>query len=214
MTTATPPKPMTMKAIETRYAGHRFRSRLEARWAVVLDRLGIKWLYEHEGFETEHGLYLPDFWLPDYNTFLEVKAGQPTSLETSKLQSLIEAKQAFGAFGLPLNEEIKQSFGRLTDLASTAPLICLRWHPYCYAFPGREDALRPPSWPSDITIPPFLIGSTKFAINNPLTCPECGTNNIHCFNEKTRADLRTNLPSFTRFLSSMYSENCHHLWVL
>lgn len=51
----------TIKAIETRYAGCRFRSRLEARWAVFFDRLGIEWEHEPEGFETSAGPYLPDF---------------------------------------------------------------------------------------------------------------------------------------------------------
>jgi hypothetical protein len=50
-----------MKAIETRYKGYRFRSRLEARWAVVLDSLGVRWQYEPEGFMTSAGPYLPDF---------------------------------------------------------------------------------------------------------------------------------------------------------
>ena len=31
------------KAIETKYKGFRFRSRLEARWAVFFDALGIEW---------------------------------------------------------------------------------------------------------------------------------------------------------------------------
>lgn len=52
---------MTIAAIETRYAGCLFRSRLEARWAVFLDRLSIAWEYEPEGFETASGWYLPDF---------------------------------------------------------------------------------------------------------------------------------------------------------
>lgn len=51
-----------MKAIETRYKGYRFRSRLEARWAVFFDALGIKWEYEPEGYDLgEAGWYLPDF---------------------------------------------------------------------------------------------------------------------------------------------------------
>lgn len=50
-----------IKAIETSYRGYRFRSRLEARWAIVLDALGIGWQYEPEGFETSAGRYLPDF---------------------------------------------------------------------------------------------------------------------------------------------------------
>lgn len=57
MANANPP----IKAIETQYKGYRFRSRLEARWAVFFDALGIPWEYEPEGFETRAGRYLPDF---------------------------------------------------------------------------------------------------------------------------------------------------------
>ncbi len=53
---------LAMKAIETPYRGHRFRSRLEARWAVFFDALKLCWEYEPEGFELPDGtLYLPDF---------------------------------------------------------------------------------------------------------------------------------------------------------
>lgn len=38
-----------IKAKETEYNGYRFRSRLEARWAVFFDVLGIKYEYEPEG---------------------------------------------------------------------------------------------------------------------------------------------------------------------
>jgi hypothetical protein len=51
-----------IKPIETVYKGYRFRSRLEARWAVFLDALGTDWEYEPEGFELPGGKrYLPDF---------------------------------------------------------------------------------------------------------------------------------------------------------
>lgn len=50
-----------MKAIETKYNGYRFRSRLEARWAVFLDALGVKYEYEPEGFQKDGLYYLPDF---------------------------------------------------------------------------------------------------------------------------------------------------------
>lgn len=63
-----------IKAIETVYKGITFRSRLEARWAVFFDQIGIKWVYEHEGYETPMGRYVPDFWLPDvYVRVLKVK---------------------------------------------------------------------------------------------------------------------------------------------
>lgn len=65
-----------MKAIETVYHGCRFRSRLEARWAVFFDSLEIGWQYEPEGFVV--GMYggqryLPDFFLPKTQTWVEVK---------------------------------------------------------------------------------------------------------------------------------------------
>lgn len=51
-----------MRALETSYKGYRFRSRLEARWAVLFDRLHLTWAYEPEGYELRSGaLYLPDF---------------------------------------------------------------------------------------------------------------------------------------------------------
>jgi hypothetical protein len=54
-----------LKAIETLYKGYRFRSRLEARWAVFLDHAGLKWEYEIEGYNLNGLWYLPDFWLPE-----------------------------------------------------------------------------------------------------------------------------------------------------
>lgn len=58
---------MTIKAIETNYAGYRFRSRLEARWAVFYDVCEIPWLYESQGYEMSTRIgrvrYLPDFYL-------------------------------------------------------------------------------------------------------------------------------------------------------
>jgi hypothetical protein len=60
-----------IKPIETVYKGYRFRSRLEARWAVFLDKFGITYQYEMEGFKLENGMgYLPDFWLPKVNLLL------------------------------------------------------------------------------------------------------------------------------------------------
>jgi hypothetical protein len=63
-----------IKAIETEYKGYKFRSRLEARWAVFFDTLGIDWVYEVEGFNVQgFGWYLPDFYLPHVKQFCEVK---------------------------------------------------------------------------------------------------------------------------------------------
>lgn len=67
---------MNIQAIETTYHGYRFRSRLEARWAVYLDAIGIAWEYEPEGFDLGNGLwYLPDFYMPAFGLFAEIKHG-------------------------------------------------------------------------------------------------------------------------------------------
>lgn len=87
-------------AITTHYAGHRFRSRLEARWAVTLDRLGIPWRYEPEGYELPSGRYLPDFWLPGFRseawggTWLEIKGARPTERESQLARELAAATNA------------------------------------------------------------------------------------------------------------------------
>lgn len=67
-----------IKALPTYYRGYHFRSRLEARWAVFFDDLGIQWEYELEGFEMDGGeWYLPDFYLPRFHypngIYVEVK---------------------------------------------------------------------------------------------------------------------------------------------
>lgn len=64
---------MVGKPIETHYRGFRFRSRLEARWAVFFDALDITYKYEPEGFNLDGLYYLPDFYLPDYDYWIEVK---------------------------------------------------------------------------------------------------------------------------------------------
>ena len=65
---------MDIKPIETYYNGYRFRSRLEARWAVFFDAMKVEYEYEPEGFKLSNGeTYLPDFYLSKYNIYVEIK---------------------------------------------------------------------------------------------------------------------------------------------
>lgn len=81
---------MTIKAIETVYNGYRFRSRLEARWAVFFDAAGIPYQYEPEGFDLgEAGWYLPDFRLPEQDIWVEIKGRDRQEFNT-KCQALSE----------------------------------------------------------------------------------------------------------------------------
>jgi hypothetical protein len=85
---------MNLKPIETRYYGYCFRSRLEARWAVFLDTLGVAYEYEKEGYDLAvAGWYLPDFWLPVKECWIEVKGKDPTAQELDKVKGLALASK-------------------------------------------------------------------------------------------------------------------------
>jgi len=80
-----------IRAIETKYNGYQFRSRQEARFAVLLDTLGIDYIYETEGFYLGDGVrYLPDFWLPALKLWLEIKGAAPTEGEFTKATLLAQ----------------------------------------------------------------------------------------------------------------------------
>lgn len=65
-----------IKAIETRYAGVLFRSRLESRYAVFMDAVGISWTYEPERIALPGGgTYLPDF-VTGNGAYIEVKGAE------------------------------------------------------------------------------------------------------------------------------------------
>lgn len=95
-----------IKAIETEYKGYRFRSRLEARWAVFFDVLGVAWKYETEGYVLEDGVrYLPDFWLPHtiedlarrgWGMWAEIKPNEATDTELDKMVKLVSATKHNG----------------------------------------------------------------------------------------------------------------------
>lgn len=128
---------MGIAAIETRYKGHRFRSRLEARYAVFFDALGIPWEYEKEGYDLESaGYYLPDFWLPQQSCFVEIKGEEPTAKELHKC-SMLNTKGGFDVFlfsGMPTLEsvgvgwfdEAGESSGGLTYSENCAFFHCQR----------------------------------------------------------------------------------------
>src|ERR1035441_7870543 len=52
---------MSRWSLPGEYAGVTFRSHLEARWAIFLTHLDLKWEYEPQGFATDGQGYLPDF---------------------------------------------------------------------------------------------------------------------------------------------------------
>jgi hypothetical protein len=104
-----------IRAIGTRYAFCFFRSRLEARWAVFLDALGIVWHYEAEGYELSSGRYLPDFQLPGVKCFVEIKPVTLSRPEMRKAYELAAETEPDGWRVLVLEGGIPQSVDDLPE---------------------------------------------------------------------------------------------------
>jgi hypothetical protein len=72
--------------LETFLNGRKYRSRLEARWSIFFDRLGIRYQYEPVIFPG----YLVDFFIPQQprfceNTCFEIKPSDLAESETNQL---------------------------------------------------------------------------------------------------------------------------------
>lgn len=80
----------TIPAVETLYKGYKFRSRVEARWAVAFDVIGIKYNYELEGLKLDNCYYLPDFYLSDFNCWVEIKGKAFNKFECNKCIKLTQ----------------------------------------------------------------------------------------------------------------------------
>lgn len=70
-----------MPSVKTRYGDYVFKSKLEAKWAVFMDLLGVS--YEYEKYKGVVGVnffeyaYMPDFILNDIEIFVEIKPRKP-----------------------------------------------------------------------------------------------------------------------------------------
>lgn len=122
--------------IETIYKGCRFRSRLEARWAVFFDAAGVEWQYEVQGYEIDEHRYLPDFWLPKEEYWIEVK-GDPNGLrkDIPRLRAMLGETSPLPG----MKEETSQIIvlGEVPE-----PGICVPLHP-CF---GRLDGQSIRTW--------------------------------------------------------------------
>lgn len=107
-----------IEAIPTMYKGVRFRSRLEAQWAVFWDELGVKWEYEPQTFKFPDGKqYTPDFWIVDLALWVEIKPNAKIAdEEEAQLKCLQLAGETgnlvyldHGGFAWPLTDDAKNA---------------------------------------------------------------------------------------------------------
>lgn len=92
-----------IKSTICEHKGWMMRSHTEYLWAKVMDCLGIGYLHEPDKFNTRHGWYLPDFYLPRLGAYVEIKGVEPTQVERDKAEDLISihGKSVFFISGKP-----------------------------------------------------------------------------------------------------------------
>lgn len=147
-----------MKAIETKYKGYRFRSRLEARWAVFFDALDLIWEYEPEGYTDGESNYLPDFYLPEVGRdgqFIEIKPTAPSWEELYKAAPLVVKTQKTLTFliGYPKMVSAKARGDKILFDGVTAMQI--------FYTTGTDELpsmnLRHPKYPQNVMMDSFLL---------------------------------------------------------
>jgi len=149
-----------LRAIETKFDGHLFRSRLEARWAVFFDALKIPYSYEREGYDLDGIWYLPDFWMPQQDCFIEIKPDKPTKIEERKASrlALASGKSVFVFSGDILvpdaydSDSVTSAERYFAESDDRGDCECCTDAPYCWCecyqcgalgirFEGRSDRL-------------------------------------------------------------------------
>lgn len=175
-----------MQAIDTVFKGYKFRSRLEARWAVFFDTLGIDFDYEPEGFNLgDAGYYLPDFWLPHLQMWFEIKPESPTHDEKIKARRLAELSGQhvtilYGRVSMPEMEYIGEHCVGVKDSAYKARLfygnIDKRFEPITFNMRFddlpiwlREQGIDAPDWDGTIESARHLHELNRIAVENHKT---------------------------------------------
>lgn len=112
---------MELKPIETYYNGYRFRSRLEARWAVFFDAAGVRYEYEPQGFVLPSGnKYLPDFLVhgivgrDEGDLWIEVK-GNMTGYDAARIDEFSEHYPIAIVDDIPKGETAEELWDYMTN---------------------------------------------------------------------------------------------------
>lgn len=127
----------TYAAKETMYAGVTFRSKLEAKWAVMLDTLGMRWEYEPKCFGTPEGGYLPDFFVKSPSPFwIEVKGPEPIERDYVRAMYVVkQTKQKFRFLVGPVPEPPSHGILRTRVLQGSV------WRPADWRMPAGATKL-------------------------------------------------------------------------
>lgn len=154
-----------MRIIETKYNGYKFRSRLEARWAVFFDNIGLPFEYEPEGYDLDGTAYLPDFYIPAWDAFVEIKPKKPSKEEEEKCKMLHthSKKIVLLIYGEPY--------------PSKYTIITYHSDPDMDWFIGKGEFTQCRRCPNVLVSAKFKVGAEdpewSFNLGHPLTDPDC-----------------------------------------
>lgn len=129
-----------IQAKVTFYNGYKFRSRLEAKWAIFFDSLNWHWEYETKDFVLPSGRYLPDFYFPDIDMFGEVKAKELNELELLKCKELsLHINEVKGGLDVLLLEGMPSftSYRTVSEGQISFNVVCMpnsnKFYPFYYS---------------------------------------------------------------------------------
>jgi len=182
-----------IKAIPTKYRGVKFKSKLEASWAKWLDTKSIIWSYESEGASVNNEWYLPDFWLPEIRTILEVKG---------MIQGIKKAKRFYNALQ---RENIEYELNHLSEKEKNSSYRTNhQWAKnYAWGTPHKLFILGGSPVPSFYTVDSNMEGGY-----NLVQCRQCGKTSLTleygswgcraCGNHEGKHDIRERLRKILR----------------
>jgi len=170
----------TIQAIETIYDGYRFRSRLEARWAVFFHEAGIPYVYEPEGFNLDgHIYYLPDFYLPWFSAYVEIKPNYIDKIKEKEAKDKLEllyfttVKEAMIFFGDPYDNDMNIFVH--DDITRTWNWRKFRFLEGAWYYVFGEDRGFTKHW-----VNVSVIGDEDMVFGNAMT-GKCYENNTNCY---------------------------------
>lgn len=123
---------LPMKVLPTKFRGTEYRSKTEAMWAAYFYFLNVPFVYEPDTYDLgESGCYIPDFYLPNLDCFVEIKPDVIIEGRESPCYALAEdsGKTVFLIHGRPQVYNFDEGH---------------KDTPYCYA-PGEGEDF--PHWP-------------------------------------------------------------------
>lgn len=147
------------------YNGNYYESKTEARWAAYFDYVGMPFIYEPESFifrcrDLFIHKYTPDFYLPEQNTYAEVKYG---NINNSAIDKILYLARFTGKTCLLLNRPPKYGHIYVYSPHDNTPEVApTRQYSCDYEF--QSDPCYENSWRAEVNAEPTLSNIINGAV--------------------------------------------------